>query len=749
MLLLDEPLSNLDAKLREEMRNEIRELQQRSGITTVFVTHDQGEALTMSDRVAVMQRGRVDPVREPAGDLRAAGLRRGRRLRRPRQPFRRAGDAEEGNRLLIAVDGPARPRAGAAGGGDGGHSDGPAAPGADPTIAPRPAAARQPAFRHGAPRRVYSGESVQVIARLGGQALLAEFPSHQAGWQSLNEGDQVASNGPIEDGFAFPAALIAVTGRRTAAPARAGLALSTPILLLVGLCFVVPLALIARISFYPAQEGGVLLPGVTLDSYADFIGDPFYHAMILRSVLLSLLITAIALVLTYPIALFLHRLRSRWRPVLIVVTVSPLLVSAVVRTYGWMIILGDNGWVNAVLRLWDCRRLQLANNYTGVVIGMIEIMMPYMALALIVGFGRIDATLEEAAATPGGAPAAPSVAGVVPLSLPGVGLGLHAVFRAHHQRLRHADPAWRRAGLPDRHRDLHAGIGDLNWPLASAMAVLMLVAFTAAMGCMAGPAGGGSVRDGRLAASPGSATGADRGALPFLLAPVFPVVMMSFTNDPYIMFPPQSWGVRWYQAIWYNDAFQTAMRLSLVVGIAATAIGVVTGLPAAYAIARLPLVGRDVLLALFTGAADRADHRHRPWAAADPGADRSARHLYRPDRQPFGAGRALRRADRAHRAVSTLPADVEAAAATLGATPLRVFRRVTLPLSALPSWAPPAVLPGLVRRGRGINVRDRHADQHAAGDDLPLYAGPYGSADRRFVGGVDHDQRCCDHSAGA
>lgn len=66
ILLLDEPLSNLDLKLREEMRIEISALQRRLGIATVFVTHDQGEALTMSDRIAVMQRGRIEQLGAPA-----------------------------------------------------------------------------------------------------------------------------------------------------------------------------------------------------------------------------------------------------------------------------------------------------------------------------------------------------------------------------------------------------------------------------------------------------------------------------------------------------------------------------------------------------------------------------------------------------------------------------------------------------------------------------------------------------------
>jgi putative spermidine/putrescine transport system ATP-binding protein len=65
ILLLDEPLSNLDAKLRDEMRTEIRDIQQRLGITTVFVTHDQTEALAMCDRIAVMRAGRLEQMDTP------------------------------------------------------------------------------------------------------------------------------------------------------------------------------------------------------------------------------------------------------------------------------------------------------------------------------------------------------------------------------------------------------------------------------------------------------------------------------------------------------------------------------------------------------------------------------------------------------------------------------------------------------------------------------------------------------------
>ena len=66
VLLLDEPLGALDLKLRQEMQIELKRIQQEVGITFVYVTHDQEEALTMSDRIAVFNRGRIDQVGPPA-----------------------------------------------------------------------------------------------------------------------------------------------------------------------------------------------------------------------------------------------------------------------------------------------------------------------------------------------------------------------------------------------------------------------------------------------------------------------------------------------------------------------------------------------------------------------------------------------------------------------------------------------------------------------------------------------------------
>ena len=77
LLLLDEPLSNLDAKLRIHMRTELKHLQQQTGITSVFVTHDQAESMALADRIIVMNRGQIEQVGSPA-----------RHLRAPAEPFR-------------------------------------------------------------------------------------------------------------------------------------------------------------------------------------------------------------------------------------------------------------------------------------------------------------------------------------------------------------------------------------------------------------------------------------------------------------------------------------------------------------------------------------------------------------------------------------------------------------------------------------------------------------------------------------
>lgn len=194
--------------------------------------------------------------------------------------------------------------------------------------------------------------------------------------------------------------------------------------------FILPVARLAMISFIESRSGGVLTENYTLANYIDFFTDKFSFELIANSLLLGFVVTLATLLCAYPIALFLHRVSPKWRNLLFVITVSPLLVSSVVRTYGWMVLLGDQGVVNGVLMSTGIIQtpIRLVNNSLGVYIGMVEVLIPYMALSLISGFGRLDVAIEEAAASLGANSWTRFRRIIVPLTMPGVALGCLLCF---------------------------------------------------------------------------------------------------------------------------------------------------------------------------------------------------------------------------------------------------------------------------------------------------------------------------------
>lgn len=196
------------------------------------------------------------------------------------------------------------------------------------------------------------------------------------------------------------------------------------------IAFILPVVRLALISFIESRSGGVLTDTYTFANYLDFFTDKFSFELIYNSLFLGFGVTLATLFCAYPIALFLHRVSPKWRNLLFVVTVSPLLVSSVVRTYGWMVLLGDQGVINGILMSSGIigTPIRLVNNTLGVFIGMVEILIPYMALSLIAGFGRLDVVFEEAAASLGADSWTRFRRIIVPLTMPGVALGCLLCF---------------------------------------------------------------------------------------------------------------------------------------------------------------------------------------------------------------------------------------------------------------------------------------------------------------------------------
>lgn len=216
-----------------------------------------------------------------------------------------------------------------------------------------------------------------------------------------------------------------VTGRRWLI-----VQLLAPTTLALLVFFVLPLLWLFRSSFDRGLDSGVIESAFTLENYQEFLTDRFYLQELLRTLRLGVLVTALTLVATYPIALFLARTQSRWRGVLVALAIAPLLTSTVVRTYGWLVILGNDGLVNgALLGLGLIEQpLRLINDEIGVVIGLVEILMPYMALGLLSGFGHINPSLEEAAMSLGANTLRTFWRVTLPLSLPGIATGVLLVF---------------------------------------------------------------------------------------------------------------------------------------------------------------------------------------------------------------------------------------------------------------------------------------------------------------------------------
>lgn len=278
------------------------------------------------------------------------------------------------------------------------------------------------------------------------------------------------------------AVIVTAPGSRPIPVAGLAALLLGPIAIVNGIAFVLPVFNLLMLSFREGLSGGGIGEVFTLASWTSTITDTFYLELIVQSILTSLMITFLTLICSYPIALYLHRARGRWRTLLLVLVISPLLTSAVVRTYGWIAILADDGLINSMLAAMGYQEgVRLMFNKIGVVTGLTEILMPYMILALLAGFGRLDPRVEEAAETLGAPPWKVFWRIVVPLTMPGVALGCLLSFVLAVSSF--ITPKLLGGGrvflLATEIYD--QAIVTLNWPLAATLSMIVLIIFGAAL----------------------------------------------------------------------------------------------------------------------------------------------------------------------------------------------------------------------------------------------------------------------------
>ncbi len=253
--------------------------------------------------------------------------------------------------------------------------------------------------------------------------------------------------------------------------------LGLPAVAVLTAIYLLPMLGLGRMSFNRTLPGGAMQDAWTLDTYAAMVEDHFNLELTFNSIQLSVTATTFALLLAYPVSLFLFRTESRWRGLLAIIAVGPLLVSGVVRVFGWIAVLGERGLVNGLL-MWlglTSQPLRLIYNWTGVTIGLTESLMPYMVLALLAGFGRLDRNLEDAAMSLGARPWRTFVRITLPLSAPAIVLGWLICFILAMSAF--VTPKLLGGGrvFVLATQVFEEAVETVNWPLAAALSVYMLV----------------------------------------------------------------------------------------------------------------------------------------------------------------------------------------------------------------------------------------------------------------------------------
>lgn len=252
-----------------------------------------------------------------------------------------------------------------------------------------------------------------------------------------------------------------------------GRLLVVPMVMLSLAFFVTPLLVLVAVSVTDWPRGG----SVTLNAYRNFLEDSFNVGVMINTLLLGVKVVAATTLLGLPIGLLYLSSGSRWRRVIIFITLLPILTSNVVRTFAWIVILGREGLLNAVLIGLGLTNTPIKLLFTefGLVLALTQIELPLMVLPLIAVLTRLDQRHLEAAATLGAGSWRILLTVILPAAAPGVLAGWVLVFASAVTSFvtQAVIGGARNIYLP---LFVYQQVGTLfNWPLAAAVAVVLLV----------------------------------------------------------------------------------------------------------------------------------------------------------------------------------------------------------------------------------------------------------------------------------
>ena len=239
---------------------------------------------------------------------------------------------------------------------------------------------------------------------------------------------------------------------------------------------ILPLVLTVILSFHAFDHSTGIKNEFTLAHYAAVLSDDYYLGIFWRTLRLAALTTLICALIGAPEAYILSRMRDPWRSVFLLVIIGPLLVSVVVRAFGWSMLLGSTGLVNQMLQALGFAPVRLLYTETAIVIALVHVMLPFMVIPVWTALQKLDPAVEAAAWSLG----ASHFTALRRVVLPQVSLGMLSgsliVFGL-------SASAFAIPGLLGGRRLKMAAtlvydeyMHELNWPLGATIAIIVLAA---------------------------------------------------------------------------------------------------------------------------------------------------------------------------------------------------------------------------------------------------------------------------------
>ena len=254
--------------------------------------------------------------------------------------------------------------------------------------------------------------------------------------------------------------------------------LSAPALVLFGVLLLVPLGMTFVLSFnsFDFYEG--IIPTFSFENYAEVLGDSYFWEIFGRTFGIALATTAICALIGVPQAYILYRLSPMWRSIVVLIVIGPLLISVVVRTLGWAILLGNRGVINTALENWGLIERPIKMMYTegGIVLALVHVFVPFMVLAVWAALQRQDPATIAAAESLGARRSTIFRRVVLPQAMPGILSGSLIVFSLSASSFATPSLIGGRRVKVVATTVYDEFLNTLNWPLGAAIAIILLVA---------------------------------------------------------------------------------------------------------------------------------------------------------------------------------------------------------------------------------------------------------------------------------